>query len=144
MIAKRKMLQILCNIESDAATKPDPAGTRRYGIPRIWSSHLTINSRRCATPPLCPKSDNCLAALRSSLLRTRSAAPMQSLKSGARVRSFRRGMANTAATADKEPNTTAKGLFLSLNTGMSNQFKPGEIRILWRQVSDWRKQSRGD
>lgn len=37
-----------------------------------------------------------------------------------------------------EPNTTAKGLFIRLNTEMPNRFKPGQIRTLQRRVSDWR------
>ena len=37
-----------------------------------------------------------------------------------------------------EPNTTAKGLFLRLNTEMPNRFKPGQIGNLQRRISEWR------
>ncbi len=37
-----------------------------------------------------------------------------------------------------EPNTTAKALFLRLNTEMPNRFKPGQHRTLQRRVKDWR------
>ena len=38
----------------------------------------------------------------------------------------------------EEPNTTAKGLFLRLNTEMPNRFKPGQYRTLQRRVKNWR------
>jgi hypothetical protein len=37
-----------------------------------------------------------------------------------------------------QPNTTAKGLFIRLNTEMPNRFKPGQYRTLQRRVKDWR------
>ena len=39
---------------------------------------------------------------------------------------------------NNEPNTTAKDLFLRLNTEVPNRFKPGQIRTLQRRVSEWR------
>ena len=38
----------------------------------------------------------------------------------------------------EEPNTTAKGLFIRLNTEMPNRFKPGQYRTLQRRVKNWR------
>jgi hypothetical protein len=38
----------------------------------------------------------------------------------------------------EEPNTTAKCLFIRLNTEMPNRFKPGQYRTLQRRVKDWR------
>ncbi len=38
----------------------------------------------------------------------------------------------------EQPNTTAKGLFLRLNTEMPNRFKQAQYRTLQRRVKDWR------
>ncbi len=37
-----------------------------------------------------------------------------------------------------EPNTTAKDLFLRLNTQIPNRFKPSQLRTLQRRVKEWR------
>ena len=37
-----------------------------------------------------------------------------------------------------EPNTTAKDLFIRLNTEIPNRFKQGQYRTLQRRVKDWR------
>jgi hypothetical protein len=39
---------------------------------------------------------------------------------------------------DEEPNTTAKDLFIRLNTQIPNRFKPSQLRTLQRRVKEWR------